>query len=113
MTQRCTVFRAPVLPLVEEMKILGVVINNKLNWASHVEHITLVTSRKLHILRRAKTIISQKELHLLYTALIRSILDYASPALISQQKTRNKAQSNRQQRSEIYLQHSFRRWVES
>ena len=61
-------------------------LNNKLNWASHVEHVTQITSRRLHILRRAKKIVSQRNLHLLYSALICSILA-DSPAFIGLPKT--------------------------
>ena len=76
------------------MKILGVIVNDSLKWSSHVSATCVKACRRLHILRRLKLTLSQSELHLVYTLLIRSLLEYASPAFVGI----NKALQNKIQR---------------
>jgi len=50
---------------VQEIKILGVTIDNKLSWNAHVRHITTKVSKSLAIISRVKHIIDYNALHTL------------------------------------------------
>ena len=76
----------PKLPCVEAIKILGLHLNNKLNWNTHVEYIRKKASQRLHIIRRLKPLLPKHELHLVYVCLIRSLLEYASPVFVGLNK---------------------------
>lgn len=64
--------------LVNEMKILGITINNKFNWNSQIFAITTIANQRLYALRRLKNVLKKEELLLLYNGTIRSVLEYAS-----------------------------------
>ena len=74
------------LPLVNEVKVLGVFLNSCLNWNSHISYISTKASRRLFALRRLKPILRPDELHDVYCGLIRSILEYASPVFVGLNK---------------------------
>ena len=63
------------------MKLLGVYFNEKLNWNDHVDHLRVICSRRLHILRQLRGMISRGQLHLIYMyeSIVRSLMDYACP----------------------------------
>ena len=75
------------LPRVKEMKILGTVIDDEMNWRSHTAYISKLASKRFYILRRLKSTLNKAQLHLIYTSLIRSLLEYASPCFIGIGKT--------------------------
>ena len=72
----------PKVPIVKEIKFLGVIISEGLHWKSHVQHICSVASKRIYALRILKrtTTLSTDELTMIYNAVIRSILEYASPS---------------------------------
>ena len=74
------------LPLVNEMKILGVTLNQNLSWNSHTKFITAEANRRFFILRRLKSQLNEEELHIVYYALIRSIVEYANPVFVGMHK---------------------------
>lgn len=91
-TRRPVSFELPfALPIDSSLKILGVVINSKLNWTSHVDFVAKKCAQRLHIIRKLRNLVSYEELHLVYNALIRSLLEYASPVFVGL----NKKLSNR------------------
>ena len=60
------------------IKVLGVVINNKLTWHDHVQYITTRASSRLYFLRMLKRVgISLTDIFHVYTSIIRPILEYA------------------------------------
>ena len=65
-----------------DMKILGVRINKWLNWDDHVNHMYKNACRRLYILRVLKPHLQTKDLHEVYIAYIRSILEYCAPVFI-------------------------------
>ena len=71
--------RHPVERL-SELKFLGVIINDKLTWNSHVRHICRIASRRIYALRILRPILCSNDLCTVYYATIRSILEYASPS---------------------------------
>ena len=72
----------PGVSAVNRIKFLGVTINDKLNWKCHIEEICSLASKRVYGLRVLKKInVSTENLVLVYNAIIRSVLEYASPSL--------------------------------
>lgn len=68
------------LPLVSEVKLLGVKINSSLNWNSHIDHILKKARKCFFILYRARQFrFSPVTMFTLYTWFIRTSLEYAVP----------------------------------
>ena len=55
---------------------LGLILNDKLNWSDHAEHI--LTKASKNMLNRVRHIIPRLALENLYTSMVRPILDYAN-----------------------------------
>ena len=72
----------PKIEIVASLKLLGVHLNNKLTWDAHIENLRVTCSRRLHILRKLKRLISYSKLHTVYTTLIRSRMEYACPLFV-------------------------------
>ena len=68
---------------VDSLKILGVVLNNKLSWSNHFESLISKASKRLYMLRVLKSLLSHDELVLVFNSCIRSILEYASPVFVN------------------------------
>ena len=67
------------VPVVNEIKFLGLILNNHLTWNSHVHHICRLASRRFYALRILKNVLPTDQLVAVYYGVIRSILEYASP----------------------------------
>ena len=84
------------LELVTSHKVLGLVIQNNLKWTNHIESIVTKASKRLHILRVLRRGgVEINDLITIYTALIRSLLEYccvvwhhALPSYLSQELER-------------------------
>ncbi len=61
---------------VYENKILGVIIDHKLCWKSHINHVKTKMSKSIAILNRIKHILIGKTLYILYCALIVPYITY-------------------------------------
>ena len=69
-----------MLPVVSQCKLLGVIINNNLNWNDQVKHMFSKANRCFFILYRARQFgFSTTTLFTLYTWYIRTSLEYAAP----------------------------------
>ena len=69
------------LEVIEEFKILGIVISTDLKWNKHIEYICKRGFMKLWTLRRLKKLGASTSILLdIYHKHIRSILEYAAPA---------------------------------
>ncbi len=65
---------------MQSARLLGVIINNQLNWDDHVNSIVTKASSRLWILRSIRQFgFTTKELTLIYKSSIVPILEYASP----------------------------------
>ena len=67
------------LEKVDTIKVLGVMINDRLNWSEHVNFITAKATRRLYflvLLLRAGT--PKQDVLQVYFSVIRSVLEYAS-----------------------------------
>ena len=68
------------IELVEETKLLGVVLRSDMSWSSNTDYIVLRASKKLWFLRRLRILgASREDLMDVYCKQIRSILEYAAP----------------------------------
>ncbi|MEL7308208.1 MAG: reverse transcriptase family protein, partial [Pseudomonadota bacterium] len=65
--------------LTENVKILGFIFNNKFSWDDQVSSVVTRASRRLFIIRTLKKFMCNKELKIVYHALITSLIMYASP----------------------------------
>ena len=69
------------LEVVDEMRLLGVIVTSDVKWASNTEHIVKRASNKLWTLRRLKGLGAQnQELVDIYVKQCRNILEFAVPA---------------------------------
>ena len=66
----------------DKATILGVTINNKLNWTDHISKSLLKCNQRFYILRKLRNYVDPDELKLIYGALIRSLVEYASPCFV-------------------------------
>ena len=68
------------IDLVEETKLLGVIIRSDLSWSSNTEYIVTRANKKLWFLRRLKVLgANQEDLKEVYIKQIRSIVEFAVP----------------------------------
>lgn len=70
------------LPEKDSVKLLGIRLNNSLDWSSHIDEMYRKANQRFHVLKQIKPLVSAEDLHKIYEAYIRSILDYCSPAFV-------------------------------
>ena len=63
---------------LSSINILGLNVNDKLSWRSHIEGLAKSASRKLGVLFRCRSFFSSSELLKLYVGLIRPCMEYCS-----------------------------------
>ena len=72
------------LSIVNEAKILGVLLQSNLKWDSHVAQVTKKCNRKLYMLRNLKRFnMPLPDLVTVFTGYIRPVLEYACPVFNS------------------------------
>jgi len=59
-------------------KLLGVIIDNELQWQPHLDYISKIISRNLYLLSKIKAIVDKDTLKLFYNAHIKPHFEYAS-----------------------------------
>ena len=64
------------LPFVSKTKFLGVIIDDKLSWTPHYQHVVLKIKRNLHLLRQSQNLLSLHAKKVLYYGHIFSHLTY-------------------------------------
>lgn len=67
-----------VIERVHEIKFLGVIIDDRITWNSHIKYITTKISRSISVIAKVKNILNIKALHTLYCSLILPYLHYCS-----------------------------------
>ncbi|MEL7307842.1 MAG: reverse transcriptase family protein, partial [Pseudomonadota bacterium] len=70
------------VPSSSVITVLGVIINEKFTWNDHIKKIVKKCNQRFFILRKLKQFVDPEELRNIYTALIRSLLEYASPSFV-------------------------------
>ena len=68
------------------VRLLGLHLNHRLNWNDHVAQLRRICGRRLHLLRRLRSLVSPSELQRVYDAIIRSLFDYVCPVFIGMNK---------------------------
>ena len=88
-----------ILPLVSEVKLLGIYLNSELNWTTHVTHLIKKVNKCLFILYRAKQFrFNIRTLFTLYVWYIRTSLEYGVPVWHSSLTRKQSDQLERVQR---------------
>ena len=72
------VLKGTSIQFVNQVKYLGMYIDNKLSWKYHVDHLYSILSRNVGILYRSKVFYSQTSMILLYNSLILPYLTTAA-----------------------------------
>ena len=68
------------IEVVEETRLLGVVVRSDLTWSSNTDDVVKRANNKLWCLRRLKNLgVERSDLLDVYTKQVRSILEYAAP----------------------------------
>ena len=75
------------VPLVNELKILGIIYDSKGDWNAHVDCIIKCASQRLFFIRLLKSQVNQEEICIAFNSLVRSILEYCSPLFIGLSRT--------------------------
>ena len=68
--------------MVTEMRVLGVIVDNKLSWSPHVESVNSKVCRKVGILQRNKHELTHFARRLFYLAVIQPNLEYAAVSTV-------------------------------
>ncbi|MEL7308530.1 MAG: reverse transcriptase family protein, partial [Pseudomonadota bacterium] len=76
------------VPLVNELKILGVIFDTKGDWNTHVNSVIRCASQRLFLIRLLKSQVNQEEICIAFNSLVRSILEYCAPLFIGLSKCR-------------------------
>ena len=66
----------PELIFVNETKFLGIIVDNKLSWKSHINHVHSKISKGVGILYRARQLVYGETLQTLYESLIKPYFEY-------------------------------------
>ena len=65
------------LAYVSNIRLLGINMDNVLNWKLHIDSVCNTISSKVGLLHRLGRFLSRDQLIIIYTALIQSVIDYA------------------------------------
>ena len=68
------------------VRFLGVMLSESLGWRSHVDFIERKCAQRMYILRRMRPHVTRQEFETIYNVLVRSLMEYASPAFIGLSK---------------------------
>ena len=94
------------LELVEQMKLLGVVIQSDMKWTANTEYIVKRAYKKLWVIRRLKGLGAEtSELVDMYIKQVRSVLEFAVPAWQGAITLDNKADIERVQKCALHIIH--------
>lgn len=65
-----------IIDRVHENKFLGVIIDDRISWKSHINHVQSKLSISIAVLNKVKQVLDQKSLHMLYFSLVLPYLIY-------------------------------------
>ena len=92
------------IDLVEETKLLGVVLSSDLSWSANTEYIVTRATKKLWFLRRLKNLgANEDDLTEVYIKQIRSILEFAVPVWHSSLTGEDRLQIERVQKCALHI----------
>ena len=67
-----------LLNRVHSITCLGVLIDDELNWSSHVDKVIKISQKNISVIKRARTYLPPNSLKLLYNSLVLPHMDYCS-----------------------------------
>ena len=70
------------VPVRKEACVLGVQLSANLSRDAHVEKVCRKAGKGLHILRLLRYHLTSSDLHAVYNAVVRSVMEYCSPAFV-------------------------------
>ena len=92
------------IQLIEEMKILGVVLSSDLKWNANTNHIVTNAFKRVWMLRRLKTLgTALPELKDVYNKQVRSVLELAVPVWHSSLTQGNVSDIERVQKAALHV----------
>ena len=92
------------IEMVEEVKLLGVVVRSDLSWSANTDYIVERANKKLWILRRLKKLgANQDDLKEIYIKQIRSVLEFAVPVWHSSLTGVDRLRIERVQKSALHI----------
>ena len=92
------------IEMVEEVKLLGVVIRSDLSWSSNTDFLVLKANSKLWFLRRLKNLGANfEDLKDIYIKQIRSILEFAAPVWHSSLTGEDRVRIERIQKTAMHI----------
>ena len=65
-----------------DVRILGMIVNDRLSWDSHVNKILKSANQRMYCMRILKPLVSPDEMRAIYFLLIRSLFEYCSPVFV-------------------------------
>ena len=93
-----------ILEVVEEMKLLGIIISSDLSWHANTEYIVTKANKRLWMLRRLQNLGAEKEdLLEIYRTQVRCVLEMAVPAWHSSISQLEKRNNERVQKSAFHI----------
>ena len=78
-----------VILVSSQVKVLGLVLDSKLSFKDHVDYITTKCNRSVYALRKVRAYLTVQQSLLIYTSMIRPVLEYCSGMLGSLSKERS------------------------
>lgn len=67
------------IPMMRQLRILGILFDENLKWNSHVMEMCKKASSKMYVLRQLKPFITKELLIQIYQSCVRSVLEYGAP----------------------------------
>ena len=80
----------PNIEICSQLKLLGITYNSRLCWDDHINIICKKANRNIFVLRQMKSFVNKDILTLVYSSLVRSILEYCNPLFIGINKKQSK-----------------------
>ena len=69
-----------------DVRFLGVILSDTLGWKSHVDFIEKKCAQRIYILQRIRSHTTVEQFNIIYNLLVRSLIEYASPAFVGLSK---------------------------
>lgn len=88
----------PDIPVVNELKLLGVFFNNRMTWSTNVREIIKKCSRLLFAMRVLRGCLSENSLKQYFSSLVKPIMDYCAPLFIGMSSSDTRSLSRLQSR---------------
>ena len=80
-------FTVANIPMKEDMRILGVLLDRNMKWKLHIQQICKRASSRLYILRQLRDYLPPSELTVVYQNCIRGLLEYGAPLFVDLPRT--------------------------